>query len=51
MTARRGHGFVGRAQALVAVIAPGSKGGKTSEEINENVPLGNGGRLRPPLFY
>ena len=50
MTARRGHGFVGRAPALAAVIALGSKGGKTPEERNENVPLGNGGRLRPPLF-
>ena len=37
--------------ALCAVIAVGSKGGEASIEKDGNVPLGNGGRLRPPLFY
>ena len=34
MTVRRGHEFVGRARALVVVIAIDSKGGKASEENN-----------------
>jgi hypothetical protein len=51
MTTCRGHESVGRAPALAVVIAIDSKGGKALEEVDENVPLGNGGRLRPPLFY
>lgn len=50
MTVRRGHDFVRRAPALAVFIAIESKGGMALEE-DENVPLGNGGRLRPPLFY
>jgi hypothetical protein len=51
MTVCRGHESVGRASAFAVVIAIDSKGGKALEEVDENVPLGNGGRLRPPLFF
>jgi len=51
MTVRRGHVSVGRVPALAVVIAIDSKGGKASEKLDENVSLGDGGRLRPPLFY
>jgi len=51
MTVRRGHENVGRTPAFAVVIAIDSKGGKATEELDENVPLGDGGRLRPPLFY
>jgi hypothetical protein len=50
MTDRCGHGNVRRAAARRAFIASGSKGGEASEKKDDNVPLGNGGRLRPPLF-
>ena len=50
MTLRRGHECVARAPALAVVFAHESKGGMGSEEVEMTVPLGNGGRLRPPLF-
>jgi hypothetical protein len=52
MTASRGHCEVVRVQApCAAAIAYGSKGGNASLEQDAIVPLGNEGRLRPPLFY
>jgi hypothetical protein len=51
MTNRRGHELVDRAPAHCAVVAVGSKGGEASTEKDGNAPLGNGGRLRPPLFF
>ena len=50
MTLGRGHENVARAPALAAVIALESKGGMGLEELEMIVPLGNRGRLRPPLF-
>ncbi len=49
MTTRSGHGNVCRPLAFACVVAKESKGGESLEE--QEVPLGNGGRLRPPLFY
>ena len=52
MTVGRGHTPVARVQArYVAAIVQGSKGGNAYQEKEVIVPLGNGGRLRPPLFY
>ena len=51
MNERCGHKYVGRVAAPCAFVAKGSKGGEASEEENAIVPLGNGGRLQPPLFF
>jgi hypothetical protein len=50
MTLLRGHESVVRAPAIAVVIAHESKGGMGLEEVEVIVPLGNRGRLRPPLF-
>jgi hypothetical protein len=50
MNVRYGHMYVGRVATPRAIVANGSKGGEALEEEDGIVPLGNGGRLRPPLF-
>ena len=51
MTDRCGHSPVAGRLAFCAVAAIGSKGGEALEEQDAIVPLGHGGRLRPPLFF